>query len=116
MTANGAHSGGTTMSHKIKFSHLYEKMPSDISETILLDVLVVDRISERFKVYDTLIKGKNPFYSESYFKLPAGKLLILMLKSGVFLWTTIRRWTPEKETYYKSIIGSYIIIEVNDEN
>ncbi len=102
--------------NKIKFSHKYEKMPSDVSETILLDVFVVDRISERFKVYDTLIKGKNPFYSESYFKLPSGKLLILLLKSNVFIWTTIRRWTPEKETYYRSIIGNDVIIEVNNEN
>jgi hypothetical protein len=27
-------------------------------------------------------------------------------------WTTIRRWTPQKEKYYRSIIGEEVKIEI----
>ncbi len=96
----------------IKFSHEYEKMPGDKIDTILLEVFITDNISERFKIYDTLIKGKNPFYSNSYYPLPKGKVIVLLLYSDSQLWTTIRRWTLEKEKYYRRLRGEQVKIEI----
>jgi len=105
----------------IKFSHDYEKRPENVDDTVLLEVFVTDDLSERFKQYDTLIKGKNPFFKESYYQLPEGKKIVLLLKSawegtqGEYVsqvWTTIRIWTKEKEEYYRNIRGSEVKIEV----
>lgn len=108
--------------HKIKFSHKYEKMPlpfftMDENRTIthLIEVLVTDtkELSTDFITYDTAIAegGGNQFY-----KLPKGKILILFLltshSGSKELWTTIRRWTPEKEAYYRSIHGQQIEVVV----
>ena len=30
------------------------------------------------------------------------------------IWTTIRRWTPEKEDYYRSHIGEEVKIEIKN--
>lgn len=104
--------------NKIKFSHEYAKMPGNIQfkETTLLEVFKIDvnELSGFFRVYDTLIKGKNPFYKESHYQLPAGVVLVLILRTDGMLWTTIRRWTTEKEAYYRSIRGEQIEIVIQE--
>jgi len=94
--------------NQIKFSHHYTKMPRDISNTELIEVLISDtsELHGSFVNYDT-------FYSNGFYPLPKGKILILLLWSICEteknqLWTTIRRWTPEKEKYYRSIRGKRI--------
>ena len=94
----------------LKFSHEYVKFPeSRVAE--LLQVFVVDYkdLSKEFKFYDTEYwSGGGGFY-----KLPEGKLIVLLLQAEK-LFTTIRRWTPEKEAYYKSLQGTRLKIKVDE--
>ena len=102
--------------NKIKFSHRYAKIPEDVTNTRLLEVLKTTYIelSPQFRVYDTE-------YEYGYYELPKTDLLVLILisyepnisgGSNEHLWTTIRRWTPEKETYYRSMRGKQVEIVV----
>ena len=105
---------------KIKFSHRYAKMPEHVSHstTRLLDVLKTNykELSPEFRVYDTE-------YDNGYYELPKTDLLILILISYIpnasgganeHLWTTIRRQTPEKESYYRGLRGQIVEIEINE--
>lgn len=106
--------------NSIKFSHdSYNKLRSQEAipqEAKLLQVFVVDRkeLSVPFVEYDTLFWNEKE--QKEYYDLPRGKLLVLLLESvhasGSCCWTTIRRWTPEKETYYKSMQGQKFKIEI----
>lgn len=82
---------------------------------MLLAVFVCDRkeIGELFQKYDTLfIDNKEKDFG--FYTLPSGKLLVLLLITGAkgHLWTTIRRWTPWKETYYRGLVGQDVEIEI----
>ncbi len=107
----------------IKFSNRYSKFPriligkngklSYFSKTFLIEVLNVnlEDLSVPFIAYDT--SYWNPI--EGRYKLPKkGKYMVLMLRTNGELWTTIRRWTPQKEKYYKSLIGQEVKIEIKD--
>ena len=104
--------------NKISFSHCYLKFPESRVAT-LLQVFVVDfkDLTEAFKKYDTeywkQASGESPTTLERY-PLPEGKLLVLLLQAEK-LFTTIRRWTPQKEKYYKSQEGLQFKIEVEGE-
>lgn len=117
--------------NEIKFSHEYYKMPFEdwIPNTKLtadvLEVLISERkeLSKEFIEYDTAfcecVAKEEKKYHKGYYPLPNGKLLILLLvttnSSGKHLWTTIRRWTPEKERYYKSLRGKEVEIVFKDD-
>ncbi len=105
------------MAATIKFSHSYDKMPAGWYLSKLLDVLPVklEDLSPEFLKYDTFIEG------DEYYKLPKkGDYMILLLRSTARtddegnvlepsqLWTTIRRRTPEKEKYYRGLIGQVV--------
>ncbi|MCZ7361924.1 MAG: hypothetical protein O8C58_01060 [Candidatus Methanoperedens sp.] len=108
--------------HTIKFSHLYEKMPMgyftmDEMHTTLIQTLVAysGELTSEFIDYDTLIaEGEG----DQHYELPKGKVIILFLlttnnRNGIpELWTTIRRYTPEKWQYYRTIVGQEIIIRI----
>lgn len=99
---------------KIKFSHKYHKMPKDLSApTILLAVFNADtkELGELFIMRDTHIMDGEE--GKDFYDLPKGKVLILLLTTECHMWTTIRRWTPWKETYYRSIIGQGVEIVIN---
>lgn len=90
-------------------------MPPDawLYSSVLGAVFVVDikELSQHFLDWDTSYaeEGKTKHYD-----LPKGKVLVLLIVSGgMMIWTTIRRFTPEKERYYRSIVGQevQIIIE-----
>ena len=114
----------------IKFSHNYFKIPYEewIPNTRLtakiLEVLISEKkeLSKDFIDYDIgfleCISKEEQKYRKGYYPLPDGKLLILLLlttnSSGAHLWTTIRRWTPEKEEYYKSLRGKVVLIEIEE--
>jgi hypothetical protein len=57
--------------------------------------------------YDTAIIGGGNY------PLPSGKVLVLLLQaeSGE-VWTTIRRWTPDKEQYYRGLRGMRLAVVV----
>ena len=44
-----------------------------------------------------------------------GDVIVLTLftkeETGTWLWTTIRRWTPQKEEYYRKLIGMEVEID-----
>ena len=98
----------------IKFSHRYVKMPDDVTYTRILEVFIANKndLYKGFVEYDTLIDTT----AYEHYQLPPGKLIVLLLqsasKSSYSLWTTIRRWTQEKEKYYRGIRGQYVNIEV----
>lgn len=102
----------------IKFSYLYDKLLNEhndcIDNAILIEVLNVnlESLSASFIEYDT---------NCGIFKLPKkGKYLMLIFlkqKENYIcsndLFTTLRRWTEDKEKYYRESIGTTfdIIIE-----
>ena len=103
----------------LKFSHSYFKMPRDsdgspVHDAILLHVFKDDsrRMSPEFVAYDTN-------YDNGRYPLPTGDCLFLLLLSqlptGPQLWTTIRRWTRNKEKYYRSLQGQEFRIEIAEE-
>lgn len=102
----------------IKFSHEYEKMLDDMEnhqyDTTLLEVFKTEfkDLSEGFKAYDTWIKGEPMFNPNSYYPLPKTMLIVLLLKTDRFLWTTVRRWTKEKEEYYRGLRGKNVKTEI----
>ena len=98
--------------NSIKFSNIYTKMPVDPNPSTLLEVFVVDDdLHKGFVNYDTQISGGGKY------KLPRGKKLVLLLQNtdGV-LWTTIRRHTSCKESYYREIRGKVVNIVVTEKN
>jgi hypothetical protein len=98
--------------NQIKFSHWYPKLAvcyyknDRQKQAELLAVFKTHYYSmnEQFITYDTWIE------SDKYYKLPETDLLVLLFRpysmvhpAGLF--TTIRRWTREKEKYYQSKTG-----------
>lgn len=98
----------------LKFTHKYYKMPPQITvgETFLLQVFVCDRseLSRDFVDYDVSYENEAGDCEE--FELPEhGKLIVLLLQTdGRTLWSTIRRWSKEKEAYYRSMTGSEVAV------
>ncbi|MDO8460547.1 MAG: hypothetical protein Q7S74_05535 [Nanoarchaeota archaeon] len=105
----------------IKFSEEYEKMPfyadSPPTQATLLEVFKVnsEELHSRFIEYDTIYFDKKE-KNWNYYKLPKGEVLVLLLKSefddSFDLWTTIRRFTPQKYKYYKKARGETFNIEI----
>ena len=103
----------------IKFANYYKKMPYnvDVGITKLVGVQNVDleNLSPAFLRMDTAIRGGG------YYRLPKkGKYMILRLDTEIenyftHEWQTIRRWTSEKEAYYRSHIGEEVKIKIKEE-
>lgn len=95
----------------IRFSHEYKKFPMLVgkADTTLLDVWVRSKnnISQPMIEYDTKYGDSGEFYT-----LPNTNLIILFLWTEGQLWTTMRRWTPDKERHYRTLIGQQVKIEV----
>lgn len=101
----------------IKFSHYYSKFKKP--ETDYLDfvnfikikarILQIFKIhfndlNERFIDYDCHIP-----YTNEYYDLPKADLIVILLEAGFNrVLTTIRRFTPQKWDYYKSIEGQEV--------
>ena len=95
---------------KIRFSHIYQKLLDQHNDCIesakLLDVQIInlENISQEFLNYDT----DNGKYQLS----GRGKhIMLFFLKPredyvcSSDLFTSIRRWSEEKEKYYRGLIG-----------
>lgn len=103
--------------HKMKFSHDYDKLPENWigSEAILLSVQDVGSM-ESFKVRnpkfieaDTKIRDSDDHYPLNF---EHGIILYFRhVKSGV-LFTTIRRYTESKDSYYRSLIGESFTLDL----
>lgn len=92
----------------LKFSHIYDKMEDSESQVVprtalLMEVFIVNSedLHPRFVEYDTSYWEHLKHCS---YKLPKGKVIVLLLKSDVYgsmIWTTIRRYTEKKYEYYR---------------
>jgi hypothetical protein len=94
---------------KIKFSHKrYTKLAIQTECARLLQVFIADysELSKEFIEYDT------SYWDEEvkFYELPKTKLLILLFQDedNGYLFTTVRRWTPRKEEYYRSLQGEIL--------
>lgn len=96
----------------IKFSHDYPKLWGQKWATLLAVSKVYDRdvFSSKFIEYDTAFDG-------GHYPLPPGKYIILTFQGNHMIpFTTVRRWTPEKEKFYHEKIhwDFDILIEKKD--
>jgi len=93
--------------NKIKFSHEYLKLPKALPfEAHLMQILKVNYndLSEDFIMYDTEKVGGGKY------ELPKTELILLILMTGdsenePTVFTTLRRYTPTKWEYYKTLVG-----------
>lgn len=97
--------------NQIKFSHRYVKMPPKLTPTYIerIEVTHYDNLTPEFIEQDTRT------ISGSHYELPKEKLIIIWLYTAAdagYKWQTIRRWTEEKEKYYKSLIGQQVSIKI----
>lgn len=105
------------MNRKINFSHEYLKFAGKKPKTgILLHVFLEDskELSKDFVEYDTAYRDESS--NLGFYELPKGKVLVLLF--GIIdnsCFTTIRRWTPSKELYYKSSIGEVFDVIIESE-
>ena len=99
---------------KIKFSHDYMKLPEDWDDTeaFLLHMQTAYK-AELEKKCPALLKWDTKFRNEEgSYPLPDGRLIILFfthLQTGQ-VFTTMRRWTEEKENYYDRMVGDVFIM------
>lgn len=110
----------------IKFSHRYLKQLRGngkigyVSHADLLFVVKVklENLPPSFIDYDTTyFVGEN---DQSFANYPLPKkgdyiVLFLLAKEDGFIFTTIRRWTPQKEKYYEGLRGKTLTMEYVDE-
>ena len=96
---------------KIKFSHEYCKLPTDFQDGAILFAVFrthYNKLGEDFITYDTNYPtddGHGGPHIANY-KLPKTDLLVLLFATPCLdIFTTIRRWTPQKEKYYRLAIG-----------
>lgn len=102
---------------EISFSHDYFKIVAvDKSANNLLLVFRThyDKLDKDFIAYDTCYEDKDG--NMCFYELPKTEVLVLLFfsKNGE-LFTTIRRFTPQKETYYKSLIGKWFKVVIKEE-
>jgi len=108
--------------HQIKFSHSYLKfgyvsINGNGSKAELLQALEVEdfQLSPVFSRYDTEYADIPPTEGKinGCYELPKGKLILLIFLTKHGIFTTIRRWTPEKWKYYKGNEGhSFEVVKV----
>jgi len=110
----------------IKFSHRYCKFDTPPERVQLLHVFRENAksLGGEFINYDTTYEEKDGEMGQ--YALPTGKVLVLLfeglkdygelgLMGSFFVFTTIRRWTKEKERYYRENIGKRFEVVMTDE-
>jgi hypothetical protein len=96
----------------IKFSHNYNKLRGLKSgdQIRLLQVINIklENLTNGFLMYDT----------DGIYPLPKkGEYLMLIFEKGLGdIFTTLRRYTPDKNEYYKIHQGEYFDIIINTES
>lgn len=101
---------------KIKFSHEYLKMPNlvinRVTHLVGVSLIHYKDLPDEFRKYDTMYSIDNK--NINYYQLPRTQLLLLTLftysEQSHSVWTTIRRFTPEKHDYYNKLIGQEVKI------
>jgi hypothetical protein len=108
---------GVTMKYKpIKFSKKYKKLPSDANGR-LARLLFVHKINLENQS-EWLLKYDTESVDGTHYELPKkGEYLFLLfeLTDGT-MFTTMRRWTLEKEKYYHTMEDKFLEIVIADGN
>lgn len=104
---------------QIKFSHRYEKLGEikNHSKVVLMQVINFphDLLSDSFIEYDTMYLDED--INEHHYNLPKTDLLILIfMADNGGLFTTIRRFTPDKFAYYKSLENEELELVITSED
>jgi hypothetical protein len=90
---------------QIKFSERYYKLMWDKlyipKQATLMEVFktTTECLHPTFIEYDTIFLDEKTF-NDAHYELPKGEILVLLFKTEKFVFTTIRRYTPEKYNYY----------------
>jgi hypothetical protein len=98
----------------ISFKFEYFKIMGIQKEANLLHVFQVhyDKLDKDFIAYDTCYEGEKG--ELLYYQLPKTELLCLLFFSrNGELFTTLRKWNPEMERYYKSMTGRWFEVKIN---
>lgn len=104
------------MMPSIKFSHQYPKLHNQTTAQLLaIRILAAQSVNRNKSLieYDTkFFDLKNNGYG--YYELPQIGSLIQLIFVGdkEIPFCTLRRWTPDKVAYYKSLIGTTFKIEI----
>jgi len=106
--------------NKIKFSHHYAKTPVDLTtfKSSVISVCVVDmeKLPIEFLFYDTCYYDEDGIKEKHYpLDFKTGIIITIFTNGYEEVWTTIRRWTPQKERYYMGMIGQEVEIEITEE-
>ena len=101
--------------NKITFSHKYDKLNKASNTAILLGAqsAIVGNLDKEFLKYDTSYWDFKLGW-QNYDLSRLKNVLILYFYSNNSVFTTIRRWTPQKEDYYKSKIGETFEIVIKE--
>jgi hypothetical protein len=99
---------------EIKFSQEYYKIVCiDKEANNLLAVFRThyDKLDKDFIAYDTAYEDKEG--KMCFYQIPKTEVLVLLFfsKNGE-LFTTIRRFIPSKEEYYKSMVGKWFRVRI----
>jgi len=104
--------------HKIKFSHWYYKLKvfndtEGIKKAKLLEAIKIhyNDLNPELIKYDTT-------YGNGAYPLPKTDLILLIFETvgNVEIFTTIRRYTPNKWVYYKKAEGEIFEVVIDEQN
>jgi hypothetical protein len=100
--------------NQILFSHNYPKLWTQ-TKAILVDIRYIvnpNAMNDKLKEYDTFWKEEDG--TCGYYELPKGLLLqLFFIGNDNIPFSTMRRHTPEKEMYYRRMIGTWFNVVVD---
>lgn len=101
--------------NKITFSHKYNKLcgASDTAILLGMQLTIAGSLDEEFLKYDTSYWDFKLGW-QNYDLSRLKNVLILFFYSNYSVFTTIRRWTQQKEAFYKSKIGETFEIVIKE--
>ena len=103
--------------NKIAFSHRYYKLPTQSSKATLCFVTktTVKELPDNFLDYDTSYISRDGVSHYDLSKLKEVLVLSFLPIGEFYIFTTIRRWTPQKEEYYRSKSGQEFEIVIEED-
>jgi hypothetical protein len=102
----------------IKFSHRYPKLRGQDSAVLLAvgKLSIPEDLNEELREYDTRYETRDTLEGYGYYPLPKGKYLHLVFVGNKGVpFCTIRSDNPQKEAFYKNLVGKVIKISVTED-
>lgn len=97
----------------IKFSHRYKKMPAGV--TTFCESFVCNVEVKHYTDLTPEFIKQDTEYDGGFYELPKAKLLIITIFTEGVKWTTVRRWTEDKEKYYRGLLGKEVHINIEED-